>query len=127
MTNPTKIRKIERVFDWCIRHYGKSKYFKTYPVLVISYSKASKFHGEFATDDSSLDDIDAELVMYLHNLRSVRQIVQTLIHEYQHYLQSPIWLSRYYNTTSYSKNPYEIEAEREAKLKYKQCIKDLKL
>lgn len=126
MTNHTKIKIIESVFDWCVKRYGKSKYYKTYPILILSYSKSQKYHGEFYADDTD-DELDIELVLYLNNLFSKRQIVLTMIHEYQHYLQSPIWLTRYYETTCYDKNPYEINAEKEAKQKCKQCIKELNL
>ena len=38
-------------------------------------------------------------------------VIQTLIHEYIHYLQSPIWFKRYYSMGhDYVSHPYEKEA-----------------
>ena len=129
MTDYTKIKTIKKVFDWCIAHYGLSKYYKEYPILIISYSKSRTPHGEFFLEDSEdLSDADEiHIAMYIYNLKSTVEIVKTMIHEYKHYLQNATWLTRYHRTTDYTKNPYEIEAENEAKLSYKQCIKELKL
>ena len=49
-------------------------------------------------------------------MRSKKHIVQTLIHEYQHYLQSPRWFQRYYNMGyRYDNHPYEVSALNEEK------------
>lgn len=127
MSPHIKIKNINRVFDWCVKYYGKSKYYKSYPTLVISYSKKSDYHGEFFIDDSDLDSIELELILYVNNLSSNKQIVQTMIHEYQHYLQNPSWLTRHYRTKSYENNPYELQAEKEANQTYKLVIEQLNL
>lgn len=46
-------------------------------------------------------------------MKSKKMVIQTLIHEYIHYLQSPTWFKRYYNMGySYNDHPYELEAIR---------------
>jgi hypothetical protein len=37
-----------------------------------------------------------ELIVYWKNIKSIEDLIKTLIHEYQHYLQSPSWMTRYY-------------------------------
>ena len=55
-------------------------------------------------------------------MNSIEDLVRTLIHEYQHYLQSPAWMTRYYNMgCDYHTHPYEVIAyakENEYKLFY---------
>ena len=53
-----------------------------------------------------------EITIYYPNMKSKKMVVQTLIHEYIHYLQSPIWFKRYYTMGhDYVSHPYEKEAE----------------
>lgn len=44
-------------------------------------------------------------------MKNKKMIIQTLIHEYIHYLQSPLWFKRYYNMGyNYNDHPYELKA-----------------
>jgi hypothetical protein len=55
-----------------------------------------------------------EIQIYYRNIVSVEQLVKTLVHEYQHYLQSPSWMKRYYKMGhTYDTHPYEIKAYKE--------------
>jgi hypothetical protein len=103
---------INEVFPKVINHYGWSKHFDTTPHIMI--------------EDSPYDDIDDpdsigefcsmgnELVIYWKNIKSKEDLIRTIVHEYQHYLQSPIWMKRYYNMGyNYSDHPYEIAAYKE--------------
>jgi len=57
-----------------------------------------------------------EITIYYPNMKSRKMIVETLIHEYQHYLQSPIWFKRYYNMGhDYVSHPYEVAATKAEK------------
>lgn len=127
MTTKTKIKKIEKVFDWCVKYYGKSKYYKTYPTLIVNYSKKNTYHGEFYIDETDCDDIEVNLIVYINMLRTTEELVKTVVHEYQHYLQHPSWLTRYYHTKKYCDNPYELLAELEAQTVLKKCIKECKI
>ena len=43
-----------------------------------------------------------------------KHLAETIIHEYQHYLQSPSWYTRYYSMGyRYDNHPYEIAAFKE--------------
>ena len=64
--------------------------------------------------DAEYDRIDNSIVIYYPQMTSRKQIIETLIHEYQHYLQSPSWFTRYYNMGfEYNNHPYEIAATKE--------------
>ena len=51
-----------------------------------------------------------EISIYYPQMKSRKMVIQTLIHEYIHYLQSPSWFKRYYNMGyHYNDHPYELE------------------
>ena len=53
----------------------------------------------------------------------VEELIKTIIHEYQHYLQSPSWYTRHCdrNLKNYFDHPYEAEAEEVANKYWKVC------
>lgn len=109
----TQIKKIvDETFPKVVSHYGESKHFDNVPWVMI--------------EDSPYDDADDpdcigefcsmgnELIIYWKNIKSKEELVRTIVHEYQHYLQSPSWMKRYYNMGyDYSDHPYEIAAYKE--------------
>lgn len=96
-------------YDKICKHYGYSKYQESFPYLSIEdspYSDADEPNliGEYCSDEN-------ELIVYWKNIKSIEELVRTLIHEYQHYLQSPAWMTRYYNMgCDYHNHPYEVIA-----------------
>ena len=99
--------------------YGMSKHYDDTPYIIYDHSiydtKTSKktekeeTMGEFVFQDN-------EIVIYYPQMKSRKDIVQTLVHEYQHYLQSPSWFTRYYNMGyNYNDHPYEVQAFAEEK------------
>ena len=49
-------------------------------------------------------------------MKDEKHLAETIIHEYQHYLQSPSWYTRYYSMGyRYDNHPYEIAAFNEEK------------
>ena len=101
--------------------YGYSKFAETTPYVEYEKSIYARLAGE--DDDGTLgeecpdaeyDRIDNSIVIYYPQMTSRKQIIETLIHEYQHYLQSPSWFTRYYNMGfEYNNHPYEIAATKE--------------
>tara|TARA_R110000803_G_scaffold210545_1_gene282593 strand:+ start:938 stop:1324 length:387 start_codon:yes stop_codon:yes gene_type:complete len=101
--------------------YGYSKFAETTPYVEYEKSIYARLAGE--DDDGALgeecpdaeyDRIDNSIVIYYPQMTSRKQIIETLIHEYQHYLQSPSWFTRYYNMGfEYNNHPYEIAATKE--------------
>jgi hypothetical protein len=111
--NQSEIQKIVfEVYEKITKHYGESKHQKSTPYIVF--------------EDSPYDDADDkdligeycsmmnEIVVYWKNIPSSEVLIRTMVHEYQHYLQSPSWMTRYYNMGyGYNDHPYEVQAYNE--------------
>lgn len=94
-------------------YYGPSKHYNNPPHIFLSQESEDGRKGEFC-------DAINEITLYYENLTSLEDLVKTLIHEYQHYLQSPSWFTRYYNMGyNYDNHPYEVQAYNEEQ-KWKQ-------
>ena len=115
MTKEKVTRLSKDIFENVSKDYGNSKYQQTLPYLSIEdspYSDADDpdCFGEYDKDDN-------ELIIYWKNIHSREDLIRTIIHEYQHYLQSPAWMSRYWNMGfGYTDHPYEVSAYKEEEL-----------
>lgn len=108
-----EIKKIVfEVYEKITKHYGESNHQQSIPYVVF--------------EDSPYDDADDpdligeycsmmnEIVVYWKNISSPEVLIRTMVHEYQHYLQSPSWMTRYYKMGyGYDNHPYEIQAYNE--------------
>jgi hypothetical protein len=131
--NIDKVKKVvEEVYPLIEKYYGFSKYHQCTPWIEYHHNIYIRITGE---DDPSMNEdfpqelkagecdpdgeFDAQentIVIYYPKMKSRRQIIETLIHEYQHYLQSPLWMKRYYNMGyDYENHPYELAATAEEK------------
>jgi len=105
---------INKVYPKIEKHYGFSKFQECTPYVEIHHSpysdsKDPHLVGEYCWDDNSL-------IVYWKNIKSKKQLIETLVHEYQHYLQSPSWMKRYYTMGyNYNDHPYEVAAYDEEK------------
>ena len=108
----------EKTFDWCIEQYGFSKHHDNEPWLDFSNEKLGMM-GEYVADDNTM-------TIYKKYIKNNDDLIETIIHEYQHYLQSPTWMERYYNMGyEYDTHPYEIEAEEVVQKDKNKCKKYL--
>lgn len=120
MMNKKEVIKLSKeILENILNDYGTSKFYDTPPYLEIEDSPYD--------DDVELDDEDLELygefknwenslVVYWKNISSVELLIKTILHEYQHYLQSPVWMKRHYtNGYNYNDHPYEVAAYNEEK------------
>jgi hypothetical protein len=105
-----KVEKLSQLYlNKIIKVYGLSKHFDSEPYLVLEdkvYADGTdkNLKGEFVADFN-------ELVVYWKNINNEEELIRTLVHEYKHYLQSPSWMTRYYNMGyDYSDHPYELQA-----------------
>jgi hypothetical protein len=106
---------VDKIGTRIIDYYGVSKYRKELPELIVT--------DQFAEDECSNKDkgIIAEyireenaILIYRKVVSSEEELIRTIVHEFQHYLQSPIWMTRYYNMGyDYQTHPYEIQAYKE--------------
>jgi hypothetical protein len=103
------------------KHYGYSNFQSTLPYLeIIKSDEIWADDDEFGTKSKSKDDeelkgwyesMDNTLTIVIDNIKNRRDLIRTIVHEYQHYLQSPSWMTRYYNMGyQYSDHPYEVAA-----------------
>jgi hypothetical protein len=127
------LSNIEKSYNMIVKSYGESKYYDDIPYLDIMAKESIKdFTNEFA--DGKIRKKDLELIqgwfcpntnsisLVLENIDSTKDVVKCILHEYQHYLQSPNWISRYYNMGhTYSTHPYEVQATK-AERNWKQFL-----
>ncbi len=114
---------IEEVYPKIEAHYGYSKFtsestpnVETHYNIYARYSGEENAQGEQDGCHAEYDRLDNSIVVYWPNMKSRKHIIETLVHEYQHYLQSPSWMKRYYNMGyRYDNHPYEIAANDEEK------------
>ena len=122
--NINKIKEIvQEVFPKIEAKYGYSKFAECTPYVEYEKSIYARLSSE--DDDGELgehcpdaeyDNITNSIIIYYPKMKSRKQIIQTLVHEYQHYLQSPSWMTRYYKMGyDYNNHPYELAATAEEK------------
>ena len=70
------------------------------------YPKVQQFYGL-----SKFNRETNTIWIYYPEATNKEWVIQTLIHEYIHYLQSPLWMKRYYDMGyEYDTHPYELAA-----------------
>lgn len=113
---------INEVFPKIEKHYGFSKfhectpYVETHRNIYERYSGEEGAQGEEDGCHAEYCNMNNEIIVYYPNMKSRKHIIETLVHEYQHYLQSPSWFKRYYNMGyDYGNHPYEVAAYNEEK------------
>jgi|TARA_R110000823_G_C15927503_1_gene499206 hypothetical protein len=116
--NKEKIQSIiNEVYPKIEKHYGYSKHHECTPFVELHHNIYARITGvdhftEGECDpDAEFDRQDNTIVIYWPKAKDKKWIIQTLIHEYQHYLQSPAWMKRYYSMGyEYDTHPYEVAA-----------------
>ena len=117
----------EKVIDWCIDEFGLSKHYEHYPYMEIDMDEDGMC-GEFIGYNN-------EIIICPTAMDTIDEFIETVIHEYTHYMQSPTWYTRYANRkieltaeefADYllrgdPTHPYEIEADEVAKKNMKKC------
>tara|TARA_B110000503_G_C7148851_1_gene414229 strand:- start:2372 stop:2734 length:363 start_codon:yes stop_codon:yes gene_type:complete len=99
----------EKYLAECIEVYGESKFQLSSPHLSVERSPYSDaldpdLLGEYIHDTN-------EIIIYFSNIKTTTEVIRTIVHEYMHHLQSPTWMTRYYNMGyGYYDHPYEIAA-----------------
>jgi Zn-dependent peptidase ImmA (M78 family) len=113
---------VNKIFDWCIKTYGKSRFNREFPEIM--YRKA-----EYMNEDPRVmafyDEEDAVIFINKDDHHNLYQLANSIIHEYTHYKQNQhhyYILSQY---LPYSKNPMEIEANEVAKRDARKCIREI--
>lgn len=107
----------QMVLDWCHGNLGNSN--KSKPNLTLKYYPHKKLAGVFISSSN-------ECQIYIHNHQTLREITNTVIHEYVHSLQRSKTFDKLYEKhqkeIGYEKNPFEVEARDIAKKYEKECL-----
>ena len=118
MTREEVHQIVKEVYPKIEKFYGYSKftpectpYIELHHNIYARYSGEEDAQGEEDKCHAEYDRIDNSIVIYYPQMKDRKHIIQTLVHEYQHYLQSPSWMKRYYNMGfRYDNHPYEVAA-----------------
>tara|TARA_B100000768_G_C11261749_1_gene369082 strand:- start:1060 stop:1449 length:390 start_codon:yes stop_codon:yes gene_type:complete len=116
--NELKCKKIiDSVYSKIKAHYGISKYQKEFPTIELHYNIYARVTGfpEAEGDcdpDAEYDRHENNIVIYYPKAENKQWILQTLIHEYTHYLQDGEEMQRMYDDEGYEydTHPFELEA-----------------
>ena len=124
-----KIKRLtDKIYPKIEEHYGMSKFQECTPWVEFEHSIYARLMGEPEVEpedgeqnpDAEYDSMDNSIILYFPKIKSKKELIECLIHEYQHYLQSPSWMKRYYDMGyHYWNHPYEVaalEAEKDWKL-----------
>jgi hypothetical protein len=87
---------------WCRKHMGENN--KKQLGILVSYWKG------WDTDMGEYDPSDHAIFIYYNNIDNVKELLQTIIHEWTHSLQPLTSKWKEYNDIAYSRNPYERQA-----------------
>ena len=117
MLKKTVEKIVKEIFPKIEKHYGFSKFQECTPYVELHKNIYEKYSGEEGDNQGEEDKCHGEycsmmneISIYYPQMKSRKMVIQTLIHEYIHYLQSPTWFKRYYNMGyHYNDHPYELE------------------
>ena len=112
---------VQKVYEWCKKKYGRSKYNGRYPDIV--FKKSDYYSGE---DWGYYDEIDKVIFVSKDKHETLRDLVHTIIHEYTHYLQSMYHYKILSLYLEHHENPLEIQAESIADRDVDECLNYLK-
>ena len=120
-----RLKKIEllaqKYLDKCVEIYGLSKHQDTTPYLEFETSIYARLSGEEGMEgeqmpDAEYDNLTNSIIVYYPKVENEQHLAEIIINEYQHYLQSPSWMTRYYRMGyRYDNHPYEVAATKEEK------------
>ena len=114
--NKEKIQSIiDKVYPKIKDNYGLSKS-NDFPKIEIHrniYEMASGIEGMEGEDNAqaNYDRHSNTIQLFQSETKDTKHVIQCLLHEYKHYLQSATWFERYYQMGyNYTNHPYELEA-----------------
>lgn len=123
--NVTKSKFVNEVLKWCMKNMDYPTGHKYYPQVKICYYKTKRNRfGDYASNTRLIR-------IFINNHSSVEELIDTIIHEYTHYLDMPFQkdqkeYNRYLKQKGYYNNPFEINARETADKYTLICLKDMK-
>uniref|UniRef100_UPI0040480F4A hypothetical protein n=1 Tax=Algoriphagus sp. TaxID=1872435 RepID=UPI0040480F4A len=118
-----KVVFAREVICWCMQHLGLPKGRKTGPRLLLRYYRHRKLMGTYHQSSKTI-------TLYWGSHASLREVVNTLIHEYQHFLdirtsQEDRAYDKELKQIGYQDVSYEKRARQVADRWEKACFQDL--
>lgn len=105
--------------EWCIKNFGSPLRYGRTPELKFSVKRAPDAFGEYEPNTKIIR-------LYLNSVVCIEDIINTIVHEYCHFLQMP--RSKDYSSYSklnrshgYDENPLELEACEYEKKYFRKC------
>lgn len=80
--NVSKAKFINLVIDWCKQNMEHPKYHKYYTIVEVLYYKNQKRNGAYLPSNLTIK-------IFVNNHQNLEELIETIIHEYTHYLQMP--------------------------------------
>lgn len=123
--NVTKSKFVNEVLRWCMKNMDYPTGHKYYPQVKICYYKTKRNRfGDYASNTRLIR-------IFINNHSSVEELIDTIIHEYTHYLDMPFQkdqkeYNRYLKQKGYYDNPFEINARETANKYTSICFKEMK-
>tara|TARA_Y100001973_G_C5013138_1_gene239353 strand:- start:100 stop:489 length:390 start_codon:yes stop_codon:yes gene_type:complete len=111
---------VNKIYPKIKKVYGLSKW-NDFPKVEIHrniYERVSGIEGMEGEENAQAEHCRYSNTIYIYysEIKNIKHIIQCLLHEYRHYLQSPSWHTRYYLMGyDYTNHPYELEAKEEEK------------
>jgi len=120
-TQDLPLKKVKEISSltlmYCIAKFGVHKY-KKVPTISVINNPDRKYYGMFVCGTN-------KIVINRAHAFSVKLLVQTILHEYTHYLQNMNEYKLVLKKVGYNKHPYEVEARNNEK-HYTEVFKQLK-
>jgi hypothetical protein len=121
----TKSKFINEVLKWCMNNMDYPTGHMYYPQIKICYYKTKETEFGDYTSNTRL------IRIFINNHSSVVELINTIIHEYTHYLQMPTQqdqneYNRYLKQKGYYDNPFEVNARETANKYTPICLKEMK-
>ena len=126
--------KIELILLWCKRKWGKSKFKKDYPKLRV-YTKAKGIYNSSYSSFGTYNYVTNTINIHVCHHRSYLQLIDTIIHEYKHYLldtkeyrkiEKSLYKKGYSPDFIEFYHPHEKKSVRLAKAWSEKCLNELK-
>jgi hypothetical protein len=109
------------VLKWCYNRINHAQI--KMPQLIVSYEKDTRIWGVYRPSKN-------QMVIYVHKHETIRELTNTIIHEFVHATQKNRSFNASYDefnkSLGYWNNPYEIESRAIAKDNEEECILELR-
>lgn len=118
-TTDINLKNARIILKWCSDNLGKSKY-RNNSKLSITISRTIKFKGLYEENGDL-----SKIYINPDKHRSFNEFIDTIIHEYTHFLQGLKYYDQILEITGYDKHPMETSSNMIADILKKKCRKEL--